>query len=936
MKHFVSTIALFFLGVFCTQSQVVTWEPYFATDNDSITIIFNANQGNAGLNNTPPPIYAHTGVITNLSTGLSNWRHVKSAWGVADPAVLMTPLGNNLYRIKFHVRNYYNVPAAETIQYLAFVFRNTTGTMVGRDVGGADIFIPITPTGTYQVAIPFQGSGPNLVNAGTNLPIQGVANQNSTLQIFINDTLVQTANNATTINYNYLRTSPGLVTVKLVGTAGSQSSVDSSVYLYRSPVVIAPVPAGIQNGINYTSDTSVTLCLYAPFKEFVYVIGDFNNWLPSNSAQMKLSPDSTRWWVEINGLTPGQEYAYQYWIDGNLKVGDPFCDKVLDPGNDNFITANTYPNLKPYPTGKTTGFVSILQTDQVPYTWGVTNFQRPDQKNLVMYELLVRDFVNDRTYNTLKDSISYLKKLGVNSISLMPIMEFEGNDSWGYNPIYFLAPDKAYGPKNKLKEFIDSCHANGIAVVLDMVLNHAFGQSPLAQMWFDGANGRPAVNSPYFNPIAKHDFNVGYDFNHESPATIELVDRVVKYWLEEYKFDGYRFDLSKGFTQRNTLGNVGAWGNYDSSRVALWKRVADTMWATSPSSYVILEHFADNAEERDLGNYGMMVWGNLNFAYHEATKGALAGSNINWISHLNRGWNLPGVLGYMESHDEERLMYKNITEGQVFNDYNTRDTLVALERMALAANAFFPIPGPKMMWQFGELGYDISINLGGRTGAKPIRWNYLNNPNRLRVWKVYKALIDLKLSEPAFLSNNFTVNGAGQFKTIIIRDNDMDVISIGNFGMLIGQATVNFQKLGTWYEFYSGDSIEVTSANQAITLQRGDFRLYTTKRLVKPDTSPLLSVEDVKTGVEGIHIFPNPASSLVNILLETENPAQANVTVYDINGKQVAQIFNGKLLASELITWHLISGNGQKLPAGMYTIRVQMSNTLKVEKLVVY
>lgn len=102
-------------------------------------------------------------------------------------------------------------------------------------------------------------------------------------------------------------------------------------------------------------------------------------------------------------------------------------------------------------------------------------------------------------------------------------------------------------------------------------MNHAFGQCPLVRMWWDPALNAPSAESPYFNTVAKHDYNVGYDFNHESEATKNFRDRVFTYWLNEYNVDGYRFDLSKGFTQNNTLGDVGAWGAYDASRIEIWK-----------------------------------------------------------------------------------------------------------------------------------------------------------------------------------------------------------------------------------------------------------------------------------------------------------------------------------------------------------------------------
>ena len=287
---------------------------------------------------------------------------------------------------------------------------------------------------------------------------------------------------------------------------------------------------------------------------------------------------------------------------------------------------------------------------------------------MVIYELLVRDFVKDHNYQTLIDTLSYLQNLGVNAIELMPVTEFEGNDSWGYNVSFHLAADKYYGTQNKLKEFIDVCHSKGIAVILDMVLNHAFGQNPMVQMYWDSANNRPAANSPWFNAIATHPFNVGYDFNHESPATKYYTKNVFNYWQSEFKVDGFRFDLSKGFTQKNNPNDVNAWGAYDASRIAIWKDYFTAMTASDPNIYVILEHFADNTEEKELSDYGMMPWGNMNYNYNEATMGYVSTSALSAGVYKNRGWTNPNLVTYMESHDEERLMFKNEQFGNVLGE----------------------------------------------------------------------------------------------------------------------------------------------------------------------------------------------------------------------------------------------------------------------------
>jgi 1,4-alpha-glucan branching enzyme len=288
----------------------------------------------------------------------------------------------------------------------------------------------------------------------------------------------------------------------------------------------------------------------------------------------------------------------------------------------------------------------------------------------------------------------------------MPVNEFDGNSSWGYNPSFYFAPDKYYGPANTLKEFIDSCHNNGIAVIMDMVLNHSYGQSPMVRMYFDGANNRPTADNPWFNQTAPHAaITFGYDFNHESDATRYFVNRVLEHWLTEYKFDGFRFDFTKGFTQKVTTTDA-ALSAYDSSRVKILRRIQDSIQSKSPNAYMIIEHLTDNSEEKDLAAAGMMPWGNMNYNFNEATMGYVPTSNFEWAIPEKRGYSQPLLISYMESHDEERLMFKNIKYGNSSGSYNIKDTGIALRRNEMAAAFYFSIPGPKMIWEFGELGYD--------------------------------------------------------------------------------------------------------------------------------------------------------------------------------------------------------------------------------------
>ncbi|WP_170172734.1 DUF4961 domain-containing protein [Hymenobacter rigui] len=875
------------------RAQVVTTQPTFFRDTDAVTITFDATQGNAALANFTGDVYAHTGVITNLSTTNSDWKHVKfTNFNAPDPSVKLTRSATNanIYTLAItpSVRDWYNVPAGETIQKIAILFRNGTGTIVGRTATGGDIFIDVAQGGlTARITSPAV-TGAQFVAAGTQVSLTGQASASADLKFALNGTTLA-QQTGTTLSTTATISQTGRNVVRFSATSAGVTATDSVVYVVRPAVTVAALPAGTKDGVTYLNGgTSVILNLTAPGKQFVYAIGEFNNWQPDNAAFLNKTPDGNNWWVQINGLTPGREYAYQYLVDGSLKVADPYSEKVLDPNNDSFIPAVTYPGLKAYPTGKTTGIVSVLQTNQSTYAWQVTNFQKPKRTDLVIYELHLRDFIARHDYQTLRDTLGYLQRLGVNCIELMPVNEFEGNESWGYNPSFHFAPDKYYGPKDELKRFIDAAHRRGIAVVLDMVLNHAFGQNPMVQMYFDAAAGKPTANSPWFNVDATHPFNVGYDFNHESPFTRYYSKRVMEHWLREYHVDGYRFDLSKGFTQRNNPSDVGAWGQFDQSRINIWQDYYNTMVAVDPTMYPILEHFADNSEEIALSNIGLMLWGNMNYNYNEATMGFLANSNFSGGYYGARGWAQPNLVTYMESHDEERLMFKNLQYGNASGAYSVKNLNTALARQELAAAFFFTVPGPKMVWQFGELGYDISIDQNGRVGNKPILWNYQTVPARAKLYNTYRYLIALKKIDPVFENpTSFTqsLNGAG--KTIHLSNATQNVTVVGNFDVTSTSVTPDFQRTGKWYNYLTGDSINVTSTTAPLTLQPGEYAVYTTTRLKKEQLVLGTRQQQAAAAVLQLAAWPNPAGTTAQLSYQLPQATTVQVSILNLLGATV-------------------------------------------------
>ena len=879
-------------------TQIIQISPAFPTVNDVVTIHYNASQGNGGLNGVTP-VYTHTGIVTQ--SGLSNsWSYVQGNWGQADTNVLMTNLGNNIHEIVIDIDQYYGFPNGTNVAKLAFVFRNFDGSLEGKTATMGDILYPIYPiNGGFQAAI-FKPYSDLLVNINDTISISGQSNSNATLQLFDNGVLVADTINTTLLEKDIIVNSSGDHQIILVADDGSTILRDTVNYVVIPVLNLVDPPNGLVDGINYINDSTVTLKFYAPEKTTVNLIGDHNNWMVNSSSFMYLSTDSSYWWKTISGLNPGGKYTYQYLVDGVIKIADPLSPLILDPNNDANIGSFNYPNPIPYPSNYTNGFVTVMEPGKTAYNWTNNNFTAPDNKDLIIYELLVRDFVSTHSYQTLIDTLDYLAKLGVNAIELMPPGEFENNESWGYNPSFHMALDKYYGTPEHFKAFIDSCHGRGIAVINDIVFNQAFGQSPMVNLYWDGLNNRPAANNPWFNEVCPHPpYCWGYDFDHSSEATKKFMDRVNHYWLDEYHIDGFRFDFTKGFSNNSN--------NYDNDRINLLKRMADTIWSKHPNAYVILEHWADNNEEKILANYGMMLWGNVTHGYQESTMGYPSNSNLSWGVYKYRLWNEPHLISYMESHDEERIMYKNITYGNTTGQQNAKNLLNGLKRTEGLAALMLTTPGPKMIWQFGELGYDISIDYICRICNKPILWNYFTENSRKRLYDVYKASIELRKSHPVFTGDDFTYSLNGAVKSLKLNDPNMNAVVIVNIDVNPQDKTIDFQYNGWWYEYFSGDSIQINGTS-TISLESGEYKVFTDLKLDKPEILNTLALNEYEIANWDVNIFPNPSRGFLNITVNGSQSKDIKYTIMNTLGKIIYQQ-NGTSKRHQINIENFSSGN---------------------------
>ena len=912
-------------------AQVVTTNPAFPIENQAVTITFYAAEGDGGLADYSGDIWAHTGVITENSSSGSDWKYVVAGWSENTDKAKLTRIATNTYELEItaSIREYYGVPEGEEIQKIAIVFRNSDGTQTGRDTGGLDIF-----TDVYELGL----------NVDIESPISGeIVELNETTQIIVNASEAELVkfyiNNefigdypAEGFAYDFQANEAGKTTFKVEAYDATEMVSDSSYVFVRGDVIIEERPAGMHDGVNYLNDNSVILSLLAPGKEYAFALGSFSNWEVNDNVFMKQTPDGERFWIQIDNLNPGEPYIYQYYIDGELKVADVYCEQISDPWNDSYIDASVFPNLPDYPFGLASGIASVFTTGQTPYEWQTTDFQAPKITDMVIYEVLIRDITTQHTFQSLIDTISYFKNLGINTIELMPINEFEGNNSWGYNPAFYFAVDKYYGPKDKLKEFIDLCHANGMAVVIDMVLNHSYGQNPQVQMYWDGANNRPAANNPWFNQASPNQsYSWGYDFNHESSYTEAFVDSVNAFWMTEFNVDGFRFDFTKGFT--NTPGD--GWA-YDASRISILQRMSNAIWDVNEDAYVILEHLSDNSEEKVLANSGMLLWGNMNGKYKEANMGYNTGtkSDLSWASYKKRSWSSPHVVAYMESHDEDRQMVYNNSWGNGHDWYDITNEDIGLQRIGLSTLFHLMIPGPKMYWQFGELGYDYSINWPSgesydRLTPKPPKWEYLEEWRRKYLHDLTASLNILKAENDAWETDDFQISVVGEIKTVTLLHESMNVVAVGNFDVISQEIELTFPSGGEWFNYFDGQSITVGSDGKWSTrIAQGAYYLFTDVQLENPNIGTGIE-NTIMTNDASLSLFPNPASKSITIELKDNAKGAIEIFIKDLNGKEVmfkkAYAFTNQWQDSLSI---------KDLTRGVYIIQVQTETSLRSMKFV--
>lgn len=907
-KRLLVALAAIVCAVAGLRAQCTSEPALLQEDSQNVVIYYHADQGNKVLAGQPASadLYAHTGVLTASSSSDSDWKYAPT-WGDNSQKYKLEYVQPNLWKLNIgDIRTFYGITnPAETIKKLAFVFRNADCSKEGKAAGGGDIFVDVLASG-LQVALETNLEGTVITPDNANVTFRLGATQPADLRITINGNLIAEAAQATELVTEYTFTEPGNYTVYGSGRGADGKLKETKLALcYTKASDELAYPGGKpQMGATRLDNGDVLFCVAAPGKHGVVLVGSWEDYqIDMDNTMHYMDIDGFRYfWTTVSGLKENEPYMYYYLVDSTISIGDPYARLILDFDNDKYISDAVYPNLPQYPSDKVKNVcLAVFQDNINDYNWEVTDFKPAAKDNLIVYELLLRDFTGTegqaRGNGTVRKAIEklpYLIDLGVNVIELLPINEFQGNNSWGYNPNFYFAPDKAYGTPSDYKEFIDLCHKNGIAVVLDMVFNQADWQHPWYRLYQVNEN-------PFFNATAPHAYSVLNDWNQGYPLVRQQWKDVVKYWMEEYKVDGYRFDLVKGLGDNDSYANNGDSGTnaYNASRVANMRDIQLAMLEVNPNCIFINENLAGAKEENEMGAFGMLNWANKNGAALQYAAGNSSGANLNGLYAKYDGRTLGTTVSYLESHDEQRLAWQQDNYGAEGVKGNVE---VSMQRLGSAAAQMILSPGAHMIWQFSELGdYDSTKdnNGGNNTSPKPVRWNLLDEPARRGLYDNYSEMIGIRNNHPEMFAEDATFTMVcstwATGRRLISKKGNSEMYCLIN-PAITGTLTMDI-------DFATKDNSAYYIMSQSYGAN-ATFDAVNGKVNIPANCYVVIGTNDLKeSGVEGIAADTDRLQVYSAEGRLTVAGAEGEVSVYNVAGVRVAV---------------LADGESAQLPAGVY------------------
>lgn len=469
------------------------------------------------------------------------------------------------------------------------------------------------------------------------------------------------------------------------------------------------------------NEKGVSFRVWAPNATFVSVVGSFNDW--NNQANPMKNEGQGYWYGEIAGAKVGDEYRFF------LKNGDFEVTRI-----------------DPY-AGEVTNSVGNAVVCDRNFDWGGDHFQLPPINELAVYEMHVGTFgagKSDRvgTFQAAAEKLDYLQRLGVNVIEIMPVAEFAGDRSWGYNPAHLFAVESNYGGARALKEFVKAAHQRGIGVLMDVVYNH-FGPSDLDLWQFDGwqENGKGGI---YFY----NDWRAATPWGETRPdygrkEVRQFIRDNAMMWLEDFRMDGLRMDAT--IYIRSVRGDNDP-GCELSEGWSLVQWINEEIRAKYPAKISIAEDLQDNAWlTKSIGEGGAGFHSQWCAQFVHPVRSVAVAASDEWRS-MNA---LATAIGQRFNEDPfQRVIYSE-SHDEVANgkarvpheiDAENSEGWFAQKRSTLAAAIVFTSPSVPMIFQGQEF-----LSGGWFQDSQPLDWDQQNEYRG--IVRLYRDLIRLRLNK---------------------------------------------------------------------------------------------------------------------------------------------------------------------------------------------
>ena len=686
-------------------------------------------------------------------------------------------------------------------------------------------------------------------------------------------------------------------------------------------VEVEPLPENVKLGPNWINNEMI-LAVYAPAQPVMQVIvtapGETGE--VSNAIVMKRDPEqSDIWWTELD-LSFGQ-YEYEYLLINGSRLPDPFTRRLSN--------------------GKTRveiGAGGVSTADD--YNWQSNDYIRPSLDTLIIYELHVDDFAaqgsGQGTFDDVIIRLDHLRESGINAIELMPITEFPGGRSWGYNPEIMSSVEATYGTPENFKQLVDEAHSRNMAVILDLVWNHATSSTPLWKIQPNNDLNPYFKNSNDLNPNETEGTWGMLDFDHFNEKTIEYINEIHRIWLEEYRIDGFRFDATRfvGWDLNQPQYGLPAWTSaiheLDSNVYQIAEHLPSDPWLVNNTKLTSSWHdsFHDRLIDHIFSSIGTMTAMRQIIGLYEYS---------NWGTPYA---DLTQAVKYMVSHDEQSLIQEMV-------EFDGVSLSQAREIDKFYASLLFTAQGIPMIWQGQEFGFQsgwLDNNGNGnwdeeKLGYRPVDWSLLDSEDGQSHLNHYSRLARFRKTNPAFSKGTFYDLWRYDAERVIVYgykdesegNSDDQVVVIANFSS--SNRTVNdvpFLSAGNWYNVTDpGNDLYTADGNYGeYSIPSKSAVIYSKNQYELGVETPLFVPEKFQT----LSAYPNPFNPSITIQLELQNITQTNmnaeVNIYDINGRFIQTLLENSIESGV----HRIEWRPQNISSGIYIVSLQTEIGIKNQK----